>query len=311
MKKCLLFLGGCAAICAAAQNLFKLCMCRGNKLCLAGLVNLDKEQKAMNTALNREKASISNWENSVRHENWHIRRKSGDRLYAQAFIKKGSDKWAVITHGYGGEGTLMLYAAKRFYEQSYNVLLPDLRAHGKSSGQYVGWGWKDKEDICDWCSCIAKRNSNAKIVLYGVSMGAAAVLMAAGSKNLKKVKCVVSDCAYTSLKDILYYRIRRMLHLPPGMVMCWLKPACKRKIGLSIDDASVLKQVEKCRVPIMFCHGDRDRFVPTDNALELYSAARVPKKLMLVHGAGHGVSAFVGGEKYWSRVFDFTEIFER
>lgn len=294
----------------AAQKLFRLCMCRGNKLCFAGLVNLDREQKEMNDALNREKAAIEGWKHSVCHESWHIRRKNGDTLYARAYLSGGS-KWAVVAHGYGGDGTLMLYAAKRFYEKGYNVLLPDLRAHGKSSGQYVGWGWKDKKDICDWCSCIIKRDSRAKIVLYGVSMGAAAVLMAAGDRQLKRVRCVVSDCAYTSLKDILYYRIRRMLHLPPAMVMCWLKPACKKQMGLSIDDASVLRQVEKCKVPLMFCHGDRDRFVPTDNALELYSAARVPKRLMLVHGAGHGVSAFVGGEKYWSRVFDFTEKFER
>lgn len=311
LKKYLLTIGGGICICAMAQRLFKLSMCRGNKLCLASLVNLDKEQKAMHLALSRESTAINNWKHSVNHENWHLKRKNNTILYAKAFLTDSSHKWAVVTHGYGGDGSLMLYAAKRFYEKGYNVLLPDLRAHGKSSGKYIGWGWLDREDISDWCECIAKRDSHAKTILYGVSMGGAAVLMAAGEGHLKKVRCVVSDCAYTSLKEILYYRIRRMLHLPPCLVMWWLTPACKKHSGVCINDASVLKQVKKCSIPLMFCHGDRDRFVPTDNALELYAAAKVPKKLMLVHGAGHGVSAFVGGENYWNRVFDFTEKYER
>ncbi len=290
------------------NKLFKLCMCRGNKLCFASLVNLEKEQRETVEAMKKEYNSIKNWQNKTKQEIWHIK-KGTDRLYAKAFINVSSQRWVVIAHGYGGDGSLMLYAAKRFYDKGYSVLLPDLRAHGKSSGKYVGWGLKDKDDIEKWCQCITKTNANAQIILYGVSMGAAAVLMAAGDNNTKGISCVVSDCAYTSLKDILYYRIRRMLHLPPRLVMYWLTPLCQKKMNLCIENASVLNQVKKCRVPVMFCHGDRDRFVPTDNALELYSVAKAPKKLMLVHGAGHGVSAFIGGEKYWSGVFDFTEKF--
>lgn len=312
MKKQLFFITGAAAVAMLARELFDIGMCRSrNKLSLAPLVHLDKEQKALNIALDKEKSEIESWKKRVYHESWHIRRSSGTILYAKAYMLSGRHKWAVVIHGYGGDGSLMLYAAKRFYERGYNVLLPDLRAHGKSTGKYIGWGWLDKGDILDWCSCIKKRDKNAETVLYGVSMGGAAVLMAAGEKKPDGVRCVVSDCAYTSLRDILYYRIRRMFHLPPAVVMLWLKPLCQREAGLSVDDASVIEQVKKCSLPLMFCHGDRDRFVPTDSALELYAAAKAPKKLMLVHGAGHGISAFTGGENYWKRVFDFTEKFER
>ena len=311
MKRLFILPLAAAALYGAARGLFGISMCRGNKMCLAGFVNLDKEQRRMNDALKREKNAIDAWQKGVKHESWHIST-DGAALYAQAFINdEGCGRWAVVAHGYGCDGTLMLYAAKRFYERGYNVLLPDLRAHGKSSGKYIGWGWKDRYDIYNWCSLIKKHDPNAKIVLYGVSMGAAAVLMAAGEKHMSGVRCVISDCSYTSLKDIISYRTRRMLHLPPYVVLCWLRPACRKAMGLSIDDASVLRQVKKCSVPLMFCHGDRDRFVPTDNALELYSAARVPKRLMLVHGAGHGVSAFVGGDKYWNSVFEFADMFER
>ncbi len=290
------------------RALFNLSMCRGNKLCFAPLVNLEKEEEKARTALNNERDAINNCLKNAKREKWHIT-KGADRLYARVFFREGSHKWAVVVHGYGGEGGLMLYAVKRFYEKGYNVLLPDLRAHGKSTGKYIGWGWRDKEDIENWCECIKNRDKSAKIVLYGVSMGGAAVLMSAGDNKIKGLRCVVSDCAYTSLKDIMYYRIRRMLHLPPCLVMFLLKPMCKSCAGIRVDKVSVCEHVKKCRVPVMLCHGDRDRFVPTDNVLELYAVAKVPKSLMLVHGAGHGVSAFMGGEKYWDRVFDFTERF--
>jgi hypothetical protein len=282
-------------------------MCRGKKLCFVHLVRLDKEQKEMYNALNREKADIEEWEKRVGCRYAHLTASDGTRLFARIYSVPTSDKWAVVVHGYGGEGTLMLYAAKRFYERGYNVLLPDLRSHGKSDGKYIGWGFNDRLDILDWCDLITRKSANARIVLYGVSMGGAAVLMSAGENRSSSVKCVVSDCAYTSLNDVLRYRIRRMLHLPPCLVMLALVPFCRLYTGLNVSEVSVLDAVKKCKIPVMLCHGDRDRFVPTDSVLELYAIAKPPKKLMLTHGAGHGVSAFVGGESYWSKVFAFTE----
>lgn len=292
----------------ALQRLCMLCLCRGSKLYLLPFASLDKEEKATEQALNAEKDDIAAWCKSVPAQNWHLTLTEGTRLYARAFLKPESHKWAVVIHGYGSDGSLMLYAAKRFYNQGFNVLLPDLRAHGKSGGSYIGWGFKDKDDIKKWCRCITDRDSEARTVLYGVSMGAAAALMAAAD-GAKGVCCAISDCSYTSMHDILCYRIRRMLHLPPLLVMCCFKPLCKKRAGICVDDVSVINYVRQNRIPVMFCHGDRDRFVPTDSVLELYSAAHCPKHLMLVHGAGHGVSAFIGGDAYWLRIFEFVHRF--
>ena len=302
MKKYLLSLALGAAVCYWGNELTNVSMCRGNKSKFAPFVKLNREQKIFEDAVKGDRGS----ELDAEAVPWYMKLPDGSRLYARA-LDRGSNKWAVVVHGYGLDGSLMYYAARHFYDKGYNVLLPDLRAHGRSSGKYIGWGWNDRGDIRYWCRCITDYDPDARIVLYGVSMGAAAVLCAVGDGPGKNVRCAVSDCAFTSVRDILYYRIRRMLHLPPALVMLWLKPWCSLKTGLSIEKASVVEQVRKSRIPLMFCHGDRDRFVPTDSALELYAAAPPPKRLVLVHGAGHGVAAFLGGERYWSRVLDFTE----
>ena len=108
---------------------------------------------------------------------------SSDGLKLHSYIvsqDNKTDKWAIVVHGYGGSGKLMSDRAKYFYEMGYNVLIPDLRGHGKSEGEYIGMGWKDRLDIISWINFIIKDNSNAKIILHGTSMGAATVFMASG-----------------------------------------------------------------------------------------------------------------------------------
>ena len=72
----------------------------------------------------------------------------------------------------------MMSYGEKYYEMGYNVLLPNNRAHGNSEGNYIGMGWLDKDDIACWVNWINKQDPNAKIILHGVSMGAATTMMA-------------------------------------------------------------------------------------------------------------------------------------
>jgi len=53
-------------------------------------------------------------------------------------------------------------------------------------------------------------------------------------------------------------------------------------------------------VPVSVIHGRRDRIIPFKMGVEVYEAAKVKGKLLLVDGAGHNDLAEVGGEAYWA-----------
>lgn len=204
----------------------------------------------------------------------------------------GSDKTVILVHGYSSWNSSMGGFAHYYMESlGYNVLMPDLRGHGKSEGNYIGFGWHDRKDVQQWIDVIlAKLGQDQKIVLHGVSMGGATVLMTSGEMLPSNVKCIVSDCAYNSVTGILGYQMKRMFHLPKFPLIQVTSLITSLRAGYSFSEVSAVKQVQKTTLPILFIHGSADRFVPTEMIHELYAAAKGPKQLLVIEGASHGTS---------------------
>ena len=233
---------------------------------------------------------------------------SKDNLKLHAYVVKQSEntnKWAIVVHGYGGEGKLMSSKAMYFYDMGYNVLIPDLRGHGKSEGDYIGMGWDDRFDIISWINHIIKSDPNAEIVLHGTSMGAATVLMTSGENLPSNVKAIVSDCAYTSAWDIFNYELKTYLNIGSFPIMNFSNLVTRVKAGYSLKDASAIKQVKKTKIPILYIHGDSDKFVPPSMMDELYNATNSPKEKLIVEGAKHSNSDLINPNIYWTTIYDF------
>ena len=79
-------------------------------------------------------------------------------------------RWVILIHGYKSSHENMTSYGAEYYQRGYNVVLPDNRAHGKSEGDYIGMGWLDKDDIACWVDWIIEKDSQAQIILHGVSM---------------------------------------------------------------------------------------------------------------------------------------------
>ena len=231
---------------------------------------------------------------------------SYDKLQLHSYVvSQNSNKWAIVVHGYGGSGKLMSDKSKYFYDMGYNVLIPDLRGHGKSEGDYIGMGWKDRLDIISWINFIIKENPNAEIVLHGTSMGAATVLMTSGENLPSNVKAIVADCAYTSAWDEFSYQLETYLKVPSYYILNVTNMVTKLKAGYSLKEASALECVKKATVPILYIHGDKDKFVPYSMMDKLYDATNSPKEKLTIEGGEHANSDLVSPFLYWLTLEDF------
>ena len=228
------------------------------------------------------------------------------KLHSYEIINENkTDKWAIVVHGYICEGKLVSSKAKHFYEMGYNVLVPDLRGHGNSQGDYIGMGWDDRLDIIDWIDYIVENNPNAEIALHGTSMGSATVLMVSGEKLPENVKAIIADCGYTSAWDEFSHQLKSLFNLPSFPIMNLSNMVTMVRAGYSLKEASAINQVKKATVPILYIHGDKDDLVPYYMMDELYNATNSPKEKLTVEGAEHAKADLVNPQLYWNTIYDF------
>lgn len=296
-------------------------------VCTAGAVMLFNRviprQDVLRVDLN-EMADMAKWEEYKKviapNKEWlfareleHITIRSRDGLTLHGDFLPAeyqSNKLAICGHGYTGCGLKdCVSIAVFFHRMGYNCLIVDHRAHGKSEGDYVGFGILDRFDMKAWIDCMEKRfEGNAEIVLYGVSMGATIAVMTAGLTSLSSsVKAVVADCAFTSPYDVFAHILKRDYHLPPFPIMNINDMMCRRKAGYGFRDYSTLDAVQATGVPILFIHGRDDDFVPVWMSEKNYKMCRSPKDILIVDNAAHAASYYENKEAYEAKVKGFLE----
>lgn len=240
------------------------------------------------------------------YEDWYINSRDNLRLHAYAVINpKPSNIWIIAVHGYMGNGMDMARCAKVYYQSGFNMLIPDLRGHGESEGDYVGMGWDDRLDIIDWVNVLVEKDPNIQVVLYGVSMGGATVMMSSGENLPTQVKAIIEDCGYSSADEEFSYILSDIFKVPSQPALFAANLVTKMRAGYWISEASAVKQVAKSVTPILFIHGEEDTFVPFFMLDKVYEAAHCEKEKLVVKGAGHAASAEMEPELYAKTVTNF------
>lgn len=246
------------------------------------------------------------WLKKVKYDELYIN--SYDKMILHAYsVKQNSDKWVIICHGYDSEGQNMACYGEKFYEIGYNVLLPDQRGYGLSEGNKTTMGVKEEIDLQKWIDKLNFEYKPKEIVLFGVSMGAATVMLAAGNKLSSNVKAVIEDCGYTSVYEEFKYNLRKMFRLP-GFPFLNVVDIITRIYDWSIlKNGSCIKAVKYSRLPILFIHGSADDFVPFYMHDELYNEAKCKKQKLVVYGASHAESYSKDPELYWKTISEFIK----
>ena len=243
-------------------------------------------------------------------EDWQITSADNLNLYAEYFSPaEKSHRWAILVHGYGRDRTFAYDYAEEYLKKNYNVLIPDLRAAGKSEGKFLTMGFLESRDIQLWAKKILERDNQAKIILHGVSMGAATVLMAS-ELEIENLVAVVADCGYTSAYEMFTAQLEEIFGLPEYPIMPAVDVVSKIKTGVAISEAAPISAVPNSKVPTLFIHGTADKLVPYSMMEKLFAASNAPiKETFTVEGAGHADAKNANPEIYFEKVFDFLNKF--
>ena len=190
----------------------------------------------------------------------------GLALKAHLVASDSPKRLVIAFHGWRSTWNRDFCMVAPFWRESgCNVLYVEQRGQGESEGKYMGFGLLERKDCQAWAAWAARQWPDLPIYLSGISMGATTVLMAAGETLPKNVKGITADCGFTSPKAIWRHVTEQNLHM----------------------SYSAMKD---CRTPVLFVHGTADAFVPIEMTYENYLACAAPHRLVVIPGAGHGMS---------------------
>ena len=251
------------------------------------------------------------WVEDYGYEKHYIISDRGQKLTGCLMkAEKDSDIFVFCAHGYRSYGKKEFCGVAQYYlKKGYNVFFPDHVASGESEGTHCTFGYCETEDSIKWLSYLTDNfGKDIKILLHGVSMGAATVMMMSERKELpENVKAVIADCGFSSATDFFSFKLKSM-GIPPKHMIKVVNYANKRRLGFDFNRLNPVDSVRNSTLPMMFIHGDKDALVPCYMATELYESCGSEKKeIYIVEGADHAQSFMVGGDTYESRMDEFLK----
>ena len=175
-----------------------------------------------------------------------------------------------------------------------------------SVGEPMTFGAKERLDCAQWAQWAAERfGPDCRILLFGISMGAATVLLASALDLPQQVRGVVADCPFSNGRDILV-RVASNAGVPRFLAAHLAHLTCALWGWFDLDDTDVREAVKRTRVPILLIHGEDDDFVPPEMSAELLSCNPTMAERHTFPGASHGVSYVIDPERYEKLVLDFA-----
>ena len=186
-----------------------------------------------------------------------------------------------------------------------------LRSAGASGPARVTLGYNERLDAEAAVHYLREElHSTDRIVLFGISMGATAALLAAA--ETPEVAAVISDSSFLSFKDTVDHHIKMFLHLPTFPFANELRFFIERRAGFDGSQLDALEAVKQIGGrPVLFIAADNDRRMPPEIAQRLFDACPSSKKdLLVIDGSGSEIHAhaYQANESlYISRVAQFLD----
>jgi fermentation-respiration switch protein FrsA (DUF1100 family) len=230
----------------------------------------------------------------VRLVGWYIPTTNGSVVLAQ--------------HGYKSQRGEMLNEAAMLHRHGYGVLITSFRAHDMSDGSLITFGRGELLDLEAWLA-FARRQAGVnskRIGIIGNSLGGTlAIELAAREPDIGGV---VTNSAFSSLRDTLDTSVRFFTGLPPFPFAPLISFWAEREAGIRVDDVDATRWIGRIGPrPVLLMQGGSDVVISTTSGQRLYDAAREPKELWFDPKVGHAGFDTAKPEEYERRVVRFFD----
>lgn len=232
----------------------------------------------------------------------------GLKLYAKFYPADENKPVLIFFHGYRSNATRDGSGIHSIgHVKGINILVITQRSHAESEGKSITFGLKESYDCLSWIDYVKERfGKDKKVILWGISMGAATVLTAAARGLPDNVLGIGADCGFSSPREIIRSVIKGM-KLPVTPSYWLVKLGARIYGGFDLEETSAYEAMKRINVPVLFIHGAADDFVPCDMTRKNYEACVSDKELVLVENAGHGMSYYVDMDKVKNGVYAFLD----
>ena len=221
-------------------------------------------------------------------------------------LEENREKVAVLCHGYTSGKLVMSSYAGILMDMGFTCVLYDHRNHGdnvKTVNTTMGYYERDDlKTVLDWV--YERFGPSVRVITYGESMGSATVLYHLEIDD--RPVLTIADCGYSDLVDLFKYMLKDVYHMPIWPILPIAGIMLKIGGHFNMKDVSPRKGVIKAKIPILFCHGDHDTFVPTFMSVEMSKLGDGVRELYLCPGAEHAQSYSLDPAKYKEVVTEFV-----
>ena len=196
----------------------------------------------------------------------------------------------LVLHGIRSDKVWFVGLAKRIAAQGFRAVIPDLRGHGRSSGDWLSYGVREAPDLSAMLDKLSKDGRLVEPVgVVGLSYGAATGIQLAAVDA--RVRAVVAIAPFQSLHAVVPNYVRHYLPLLGRLIPeAFIAAGVERGGELATFDpgaASPIAALSRTNAQILLIHGLADEHIPPEHSRRLHAAAREHSALILVPEDDH------------------------
>jgi alpha-beta hydrolase superfamily lysophospholipase len=191
----------------------------------------------------------------------------------------------LICHGFGGSKGGMLDKARVFRAMGYNTLLLDFMGAGGSPGNQCTIGWKESVEVRDAARWMQRRSPGLRRILFGTSMGAAAIMKAvADSKDI--ADALIIECPFGTMMQTVKNRFHTqgVPAFPMAQLLLFWGGTENGFNAFANNPETFAKSI---RVPTVLLWGEKDEKVMRFETETIFRNLAGPKELRTFAEAGH------------------------